>query len=151
MDMCTLPYLKWITNKNYCVQHRELCSAFYGSLDGREVWGRVDTCICTAESLDCSPETVTALFVNQLWWCSVARSCLTLFFVTPWTVAHQASLSFTISWSLSKFNYTPIKIKKKFRHGVAELYGNHMFNFIKMHLPNCFLKWFYHSTLLPAI
>ena len=27
MDMCTLPYLKWITNKNYCVQHRELCTA----------------------------------------------------------------------------------------------------------------------------
>ena len=24
-------------------------------------------------------------------------------FVTPWTVAHQASLSFTISWSLHKF------------------------------------------------
>ena len=24
------------------------------------------------------------------------------FFVTPWTVAHQASLSFTISWSLLK-------------------------------------------------
>jgi len=24
-------------------------------------------------------------------------------FVTPWTVAHQASLSFTISWSLLKF------------------------------------------------
>ena len=25
------------------------------------------------------------------------------FFVTPWTVAYQASLSFTISWSLLKF------------------------------------------------
>ena len=25
------------------------------------------------------------------------------FFVTPWTAAHQASLSFTTSWSLLKF------------------------------------------------
>jgi len=27
----------------------------------------------------------------------------------------------------------------------------HMFNFIKMHLPNCFPKWLYHSTSITAI
>ena len=32
-----------------------------GSLDRREVWGRMDTCICMAESLHCSPEMITAL------------------------------------------------------------------------------------------
>ena len=32
--------------------------------------------------------------------CSVTQLCPTL--VTPWTAAHQASLSFTISWSLFK-------------------------------------------------
>ena len=32
--------------------------------------------------------------------CSVAKSCLT--FATPWTAARQASLSFTVSWSLLK-------------------------------------------------
>ena len=32
-------YLKWMTNK-------ELCSMLCGSLDGRGVWGRMDTCIC---------------------------------------------------------------------------------------------------------
>ena len=32
--------------------------------------------------------------------CSVAKSCL---FVTPWTAASQAPLSFTINWSLLKF------------------------------------------------
>jgi len=32
--------------------------------------------------------------------CSVAKSCPT--FVTPWTAARQASLSFSISWSLLK-------------------------------------------------
>ena len=29
-------------------------------------------------------------------------SCIQLF-VTPWTVAHQAPLSFTVSWSLLRF------------------------------------------------
>ena len=33
--------------------------------------------------------------------CSVLKSCSTL--VTPWTAAHQDSLSFTTSWSLLKF------------------------------------------------
>jgi len=32
-------------------------------LDGRGVWGRMDACICMAESLCCPPETITALFV----------------------------------------------------------------------------------------
>ena len=32
---------------------------------------------------------------------SIAKSCLTLY--DPWTTAHRASLSLTISWSLSKF------------------------------------------------
>ena len=36
--------------------------------------------------------------MNCCWWYSVAQ-----LFVTPWTAAHQASLSFTISWSLLKF------------------------------------------------
>ena len=46
-------------------QHRELCSVLCGSLDG--VWGRMDTCTCMAESLHCSPETLTTLFVNRLY------------------------------------------------------------------------------------
>ena len=33
-------------------------------------------------------------------------SCVRLF-VTPWTAAHQASLSLTISQSLPKFMFTP--------------------------------------------
>ena len=40
------------------VEHRELCSVLCGSLDGRGVWRRMDTCICMAESLCCSPETI---------------------------------------------------------------------------------------------
>jgi hypothetical protein len=35
-----------------------------GRLDGRGVWGRMDTCICVAESLCCSPETITTLLIR---------------------------------------------------------------------------------------
>ena len=35
-----------------------------GSLNGRGPWGRMDTCICMAESLPCSPETITTLLIS---------------------------------------------------------------------------------------
>ena len=34
------------------------------SQDGRGIWGRMDTCISMAESLPCSPETITTLLVG---------------------------------------------------------------------------------------
>ena len=40
------------------------CSMSCGSLDGRGVWGRMDTCICTAESLCCPAETITTLLIG---------------------------------------------------------------------------------------
>ena len=46
------------------VQHRELCPILCGSLDGRGVWEGMNRCICMAESLCCSPETITALFTG---------------------------------------------------------------------------------------
>ena len=65
MDVYRLLYLKWIT---YCigptVWHRELCSMLCGSLDGRGVWCRMDTCICMPESLPCSPEAITTLLIG---------------------------------------------------------------------------------------
>ena len=39
MDMYTLLYFKWITNKNLLYRNSMLC----GSLDGRGVWERMDT------------------------------------------------------------------------------------------------------------
>ena len=48
------------------VQHRELCSVLSGGLDGRGVWERMDTCICTAESLSCSPETVITVLIGYI-------------------------------------------------------------------------------------
>ena len=62
MDMYTMPYYKWITNKD--LLYRAFSSMLHGSLDGPGVRGRMDTGIWTAESLGCSPETVTNLFIG---------------------------------------------------------------------------------------
>ena len=48
------------------VQHMELCSMLCASLDGRGVWGRMDTCMCMAESLCSSPETITTLLIGYI-------------------------------------------------------------------------------------
>ena len=44
----------------------ELCSMLCGSLDGRRVWGRMDTCICMVEPLSCSSETITTLLTGYM-------------------------------------------------------------------------------------
>ena len=44
----------------------ELSSMLWGSLDRRGVWGRMDTCICMAESLYCSPETIARLLISYM-------------------------------------------------------------------------------------
>ena len=46
------------------VQHRQFCSISCGSMDGRGVCGRRDTCVCRAESLCCPPETITTLLMG---------------------------------------------------------------------------------------
>ena len=45
----------------------EFCSILCGNLEGRGVWERTNTCILMAESLHCSPESITPLFVNWLY------------------------------------------------------------------------------------
>ena len=44
--------------------------------------------------------SLSYLFAVLCWALSLSCVCL---FLTPWTAAHQASLSIMISWSLSKF------------------------------------------------
>ena len=47
--VCYTAILKMDNEQVPTVQHRELSSMLCGSLDGRGVWGRMDTCICMAE------------------------------------------------------------------------------------------------------
>ena len=65
LDMYTLLPLKWITNKDL-LHSTWTSSMLCGSLDGRGVWGKMDTCMYMAESLCCSPPTIRTLFINWL-------------------------------------------------------------------------------------
>ena len=47
--------ISWITSKAL-LSSAWNSAQLHGSLDGGEVWGRMDTCICMAESLCCSLE-----------------------------------------------------------------------------------------------
>ena len=95
------------------VQHMELCSMLCDSLDGREVWERMDTCKCMAESLCCPPETTTTLFIGYGFSSVQSLSCVQLF-ATPWIAARQVSLSITKSQSLLKL--IPIKLVMPSNH-----------------------------------
>ena len=64
MDMHTLLNSKWITSKFLLYSTWNSAQLLCGSLAGRGVWGRMDTCICMAESLHCSPETITTLLTG---------------------------------------------------------------------------------------
>ena len=46
----------------------ELCSVLCASLDGGGGggWGRIDSSICMAECLPCSPETITILLISNI-------------------------------------------------------------------------------------
>ena len=59
------PVFKMDNQGGPTVWRRELCPMFCGGLDGSGVWRRTDTCECMAESLHCSPETITPLFAHR--------------------------------------------------------------------------------------
>ena len=63
--MYTLLYLKWITNKDLLYSTLTLPNVLWQSEWGG-AWRRMYTWTCMPESLHCSPETITASFVNQL-------------------------------------------------------------------------------------
>ena len=58
-DRYTLLCLKLITIKDLLYSTQNSAQLLCGCLNGRGVWGRMDTSICMAESLRCSPETIT--------------------------------------------------------------------------------------------
>ena len=74
MDRYTQIYLKWITCE-YSTENSVLC---YVAAWMRGVWGRMDTCISTAESLYCTPETITTLLINSAAAAKSLRVCPTL-------------------------------------------------------------------------
>ena len=65
MDTHTWLCLEWITDKDVLYSTGD-SSVLRGSLDGRGIWGRKDTCVCVAESLCCSPETITTSLIGNV-------------------------------------------------------------------------------------
>ena len=102
-------------------------------------WNRIDTCI--AESLCCTPETITTLLINYVNVVQLLR-CVWLF-AAPWTIACQAPLSSTISWTLLRF----IAIE-------SVMLSNHLiFCFLLLLLPSIFptirvflMSWLFASS-----
>ena len=77
MDMYILLYLKWIANRDllYSTLLNVMCRPGWEG-----VWGRMDTRICMAESLRCSPESTTTLLISYAAAAAAKslQSCLTL-------------------------------------------------------------------------
>ena len=61
MDMYTLLYLKWITDKVLLYSTGNSAQCCVAAWMGGKSGGRMDTCICMAESLCSAPETITLL------------------------------------------------------------------------------------------
>ena len=64
MDMYTLLYLKWISSKDPLESTENSAQCYVAAWMGGEFGGRMDTCVCVAETLPCAPETVTTLLVS---------------------------------------------------------------------------------------
>ena len=62
--MYTLLYLKCITNKDLLYSTWNSAQCYVAAWMGGELRERMDTCICKAESLCCSLETITTLSVG---------------------------------------------------------------------------------------
>ena len=66
MVMYTLLYLKWTTNKELLWSTGNSAQCYVAAWMGREMGGELGTCICRAESLHCSPETITTLLISYI-------------------------------------------------------------------------------------
>ena len=55
----TLLYLKWITNKDLLYRASNSAQCYVAAWMGEGIWGRMDICVCMAESRCSSPETIT--------------------------------------------------------------------------------------------
>jgi len=64
MDVYTLLYLKWISNKDLLYGTWDSAQWSVAARMGDPVWERMDTCICTAASLCCSPETIIIVLIS---------------------------------------------------------------------------------------
>ena len=79
----------------------ELCSTLRANLDGSGIWGKMNTCICMAESLHGSPETITTLLIGYI--SSVTQLCLILYNPMDWSTP-----GFPVHHQLTELAQTPV-------------------------------------------
>ena len=86
MDLSTLLYLKWVTSKDLLYRIWNSAQCYVAAWIGGEFGGEwMDTCISMAESLCCSSETITTVFVNQLYPYKIKSVwCFLFFFLRSW-------------------------------------------------------------------
>ena len=65
MDMYTLLFLKWIANKDLLYGTGNSAQSYVAAWMGGSL-GRMDTCLCLAESLCCSSESITVLLITYI-------------------------------------------------------------------------------------
>ena len=58
-------YSKWIINKDLLYSTGNSAQQYVAAWMGREFRRGLDTCICMAERLGCSPETITTLLISS--------------------------------------------------------------------------------------
>ena len=66
IDMYTLPYLKWVINKDLLYNTGNSAQSYVAAWMGGEIGGRIGTCVCMAKSLCCSPATITTLLISYI-------------------------------------------------------------------------------------
>ena len=64
MDMDTRLFLTWRTKKDLLDGRENSAQCYMAAWMRGEFGGIVDTCMCTAESLCCSPETITTVLTG---------------------------------------------------------------------------------------
>ena len=62
--MCTLLYLKWVINKDLFYSAGNSAQCYVAAWMGGRFRGNGYIYICVAESLQCSPETTSTLFIG---------------------------------------------------------------------------------------
>ena len=62
MNIFILLYLKWIINKDLLDSTWNSAECYVAAWMGGS-WGKMDTCICMADSLSCLPETITTWLI----------------------------------------------------------------------------------------
>ena len=92
--MSTLLYLKQITNKTYCIAQGILLNIMWQPGWERSL-GRMDICMCLAETLCCLPETITTFLISYVLFYVKSLSHVQVF-ATAQTAAGQAPLSMGI-------------------------------------------------------